>query len=45
MLKMTDVKLELVHDMDMFQFIDKGMHAEKYFIWCSRSITKLIYLF
>ena len=25
MLKMTDIKLELISDVDMFQFIEKGM--------------------
>ena len=27
MLKMTDIKLELMTDIDMFQLIKKGMHA------------------
>ena len=27
MLKMTDIKLELIIDIDMFQFIEKGMHG------------------
>ena len=27
MLKMTDTKLELIIDIDMFQFIEKGMHG------------------
>ena len=27
MLKMTDIKLELMTDVDMFQFIEKGMHG------------------
>ena len=27
MLKMTDIKLELIIDVDMFQFIEKGVHG------------------
>ena len=27
MLKMTDIKLELIIDVDMFQFIEKGMRG------------------
>lgn len=27
MLKMTEVELELMHDVDMFQFIKKGMRG------------------
>ena len=27
MLKMTDIKLELMHDIDMYQFIVKGMRG------------------
>ena len=27
MLKMTDIKLELITDVDMFQFIENGMHG------------------
>ena len=26
-LKMTDIKLELITDIDMFQFVEKGMHG------------------
>ena len=27
MLKMTDIKLEIIIDIDMFQFIEKGMRG------------------
>ena len=32
MLKMTDIKLELIIDVDMFQFIENGMHGEVFYI-------------